>query len=336
VRTYANSGALLPALKSGSVDIAPIDPGSQLSAIPKLRRHGYSVFGGPEWGWFGGVINYRDHTDDFDKVIAQRYMRGVFAELVDQATIIKRVYHGWAVPAYGPVPSDPDSPYVVATAARASWPFDPRAAAATLRAHGWAVKPGGQTTCRKPGTGGGECGAGIPKGTPIKLVWANASSAGSPVGTLESKIFAADAARVAGIEVSFVSAEFSFLTAEYNDQNPAAGAYVNDWAINNFGGVYTDYYPTQNGLLSLGGSLNLGAYDDAKAQRLMAASVTSRSRLAISDEVSYLARVYPVLYMPDQDWITAVSKKLGGPVSAFRAMTQQQDPFQFLYRVRHR
>ena len=44
-------------------------------------------------------------TNDFDKVIAQPYMRGVIAELVDQAEMIKRVYHGWAVPAYGPAPT---------------------------------------------------------------------------------------------------------------------------------------------------------------------------------------------------------------------------------------
>jgi peptide/nickel transport system substrate-binding protein len=336
VRTYSGSATLLAALKSGSLDIAPIDSGTQLGAIRGLRRHRYSVFGGPEWGWFGGVINYRDRTDHFASVIAQRYMRGVFAELVDQATIIKRVYHGWAVPAYGPVPSDPRSPYLVATAARAPWPYNPRAAVATLRAHGWAVRPEGQTTCRKPGTGAGDCGAGIPKGTPIKLVWANVASASSPVGTLESKIFAADAERAAGIDISFVSGKFSFLTAEYNDQNPAAGAYVNDWAVNNFGGVYTDYYPTQDGLLSLGGSLNLGGYADRTADRLMAASVASDSSLAVSDEVAYLSRVYPVLYMPDQDWITAVSPKLGGPADAFRAMTQQQDQFQFLYLLRRK
>ena len=336
VRTYASSAAVLLGLKSKALDIAPIDSGTQLRAIPRLRRRGYSVFGGPEWGWFGGVINYRDRTNDFDKVIAQRYMRGVFAELVDQATIIKRVYHGWAVPAYGPVPTEPRSPYLVATAAQAAWPYDPSRAAATLRAHGWAVKPGGQTTCRRPGTAAGECGAGIPKGTPIKLVWANVSSATSPVGALESTIFAADAERAAGIDVSFVSGKFSFLTAEYNDQNPSASAYVNDWGVNNFGGVYTDYYPTQDGLLSLGGSLNLGGYADRTANRLMAASVADNSALAISDEVSYLSRDYPVLYMPDQDWITAVSDRVGGSANAFRAMTQQQQPFQFLYLLRRK
>ena len=68
----------------------------------------------------------------------------------------------------------------------------------------------------------------------------------------------------------------------------------------------------------------------------MAASVASSSSLAVSDEVAYLSRVYPVLYMPDQDWITAVSRRVGGPANAFRAMTQQQYQFQFLYLLRRK
>ena len=51
--------------------------------------------------------------------------------------------------------------------------------------------------------------------------------------------------------------------------------------------------------------------------------------------MSYLSRTYPVLYMPDQDWIVAVSRSVGGPADAFRAMTQQQYAFQLLYRVKH-
>ena len=331
--TYSSPAAMLGGLRSGKLDIGSLNPNTQLGAIRKLRRARFSVFGGPGWGWFGGVINFRDRADHFDRVIAQPYMRGVLAELVDQPTIIRRVYHGWAVPDYAPAPTAPRSPYVSPHATRAAWPYDPRKAVATLRAHGWRVRPGGQTTCKRPGTAADQCGAGIPAGTPIRFVWANVPSATSPVGAAESRIFADDALRKAGIVVSFVTGSFSFLTAEYNDQNPAASAYVNDWGINNYGGALGDYYPTQQGLLGPGGSLNLGAYADRAAERLMAASVSSPDPKAIDAEVSYLGRAYPVLYMPDEDWIVAVSSRVGGPKDAFRAMTQQQYPFQFLYRV---
>ncbi len=76
-------------MESGSVEIGSIDPGTQLGAIPTLKRDGFSVFGGPEWGWFGGFFNFKDTTDHFDKVVAQPYIRGVFAELTDQSAIVK-------------------------------------------------------------------------------------------------------------------------------------------------------------------------------------------------------------------------------------------------------
>jgi peptide/nickel transport system substrate-binding protein len=332
VRTYASPASMLDAMETHSLEVGTIESGPQLLAIPRLGRDGYSVFGGPGWGWFGGIINFRDTTNDFDKVVAQSYIRGVFAELVNQPEIIKTVYHGWAVPAYGPVPTAPFSPFVSADAARSPYSYNPAEAVDTLKAHGWKVRPGGQTTCVKPGTASSECGAGIPAGTPIKFVWANPPTSVSTVGALESQAFAGEAKRAAGIDVSFVSKTFSSLIADYDDQDPAAAKYVNDWGVNNYGGVYTDYYPTQEGLMNSRGALNIGAYDDPAADRRMQASVASPSAAAIVGEVSYLSRSYPIFYMPDQDWVTAVSKKIGGAQKAFLAMTQQRYAFQFLYR----
>jgi len=151
------------------------------------------------------------------------------------------------------------------------------------------------------------------------------------VGSLESQLFSTEAARAAGIDVKLVSEPFNFLIANYDDQNPASSAYQNRWGVNDYGGVYTEYYPTQQGILSPGGSLNLGSYDDPQAERLMAASVASPSPRAVASEVSYFERSYPVFYMPDPDLIFAVSRRIGGPRSAFLALALQQDEFQFFY-----
>ena len=137
---------------------------TQLGSIPTLNRDGFSVFGAPEWGWFGGFINFKDTTNDFNKVAGQQYMRGVFAELINQKAIVTGVYHGWAVPAYGPVASAPSSPFVPSNVTKAVWPYSPKTAVATLKAHGWHVVPGGQTTCAKPGSAKDECGTGHPQG----------------------------------------------------------------------------------------------------------------------------------------------------------------------------
>jgi len=204
------------------------------------------------------------------------------------------------------------------------WPFSPKKAVATLKAHGWHVVPGGQTTCAKPGSGASECGAGIPKGTPIKFVWANQPESAASTGVLESYAFGSEAKKAAGIDVVFQTKSFDFLTSNYNNQNPASKKYVNDWGVNNYGGINTDYYPTEDGVMNTTGALNMGAYADPKANKLMAQSISSPSTKAIQAEVGYFAKQQPVLYMPVQDWITAVSNKVGGTTNGFLQMTQQQ------------
>jgi len=324
VNTYTSSEAVLNALESGSLDIGSLDAGTQLGSIPKLKGDGYSVFGGPSWGWFGGIINYQDTTDEFNKIILQPYMKAVFAELIDQPAIIKGVYHGWAVPAYGPIPSAPYSPYSSADSAKSPYPFDPSKAVAALKAHGWDVKPGGQTTCAKPGTASDECGAGITAGDPISFVWANVPESTASTGVLESEAFSSEAKSAAGITITLQTKTFNFLVSNYNLQNPASAKYVNDFAVNNYGGLFMDYYPTQDGVDNPGGGFNMGKYDDTTANKLINASVFSTNPSAVKTEAAYLTKNYPVFYMPDQDTIAVVSKKVGGSNAAFLMLTQQQ------------
>jgi peptide/nickel transport system substrate-binding protein len=322
--TYTSSTALLDAMESGSVEIGNLDPGTQLNAIPKLNSQGFSVYGGPGWGWFGGFFNFKDATGHFNKIIAQPYIRGVFAQLTDQSAIASHVYHGWAVPAFGPVAEAPASPFVPSNVTKPTWNFSPSSAVATLKLHGWNVKPGGTTTCAKPGSGAQRCGAGIPKGTPIKFVWANLPETTSATGPLEAEAFASEAKQAAGITVQFQTKNFNFLTSNYNDQNPASKKYVNDWGVNNYGGIFVDYYPTQDGVMNTAGALNMGAYADPTANKLMGKSIVSPTTSAIQAEVAYFAKQQPVLYFPVPDYIMAVSKKVGGSANGFLEMTQQQ------------
>lgn len=330
VNTYTGTPAMLSALESGSLDIGHLDA-TQVGAIPQLTRRGASVFGGPSWGWFGGFLNFKDKANHFNKVVAQPYIRGVFAELIDQKAIIQHVYKGWAVAAYGPVPSAPRSPFIPPNVTKPAYPYSPSKAVATLKAHGWNVKPGGTTTCARPGSHANECGAGIPKGTPIKFVWANQPEAAAAAAVLESEAFGSEAKAAAGIDVTFQTKSFNFLTSNYNDQTPASKKYLNDWGVNNYGGIFTDYYPTQFGVMNTHGALNMGFYNDPKANRLMLASTVAPTTAAIKKEVSYFSHSQPVLYMPDQDWIMAVGKRIGGSADGFTSMTQQQDFFQLIY-----
>jgi len=141
---------------------------------------------------------------------------------------------------------------------------------------------------------------------------------------LESYAFGSEAKRAAGINVQFQTKTFGFLVSNYNDQNPASKQYFNDWGVNNYGGINTDYYPTEDGVMNTTGALNLGDYANPTANKLMVRSTASPSKMAIQREVAYFSKQQPVLYFPVQDWITAVSKKVGGLQNGFLQMTQQQ------------
>ena len=332
VQTFTGFTAELNAVKSGGLDVAVgIDP-SQLPQSGSLKTQGIYIYGGPGWGWFGGQINFKNTTNHFDKVISQLYVRQAITHLIDQPAIIQGVYKNAAVPAYGPTPSAPTSPYAPSSATSPAYAYSPSTAVSLLKSHGWNVVPNGTTTCTKPGTASTECGAGIPAGTPISFVWANQPESVSSTGALESEVVASEAKSAAGINIQLQTKTFNFLTANYNNANPAAAKYVNDWGVNNYGGLYVDYYPTGKGTWDPGGGFNTGSYNDPMANTLMDASVHSGDPNAVKTEADYFSKNPPVFFMPDNDYLLAVNiKKVAGPSDGWTAMTQQQWYPQYWY-----
>jgi peptide/nickel transport system substrate-binding protein len=328
--TYTGITPQLNALKTGDLDIAGIDF-SQLGQVGSLRSDGFSVFGYPPFGWFGAVINFKDTTGDFGKIISQLYVRQAFSRLIDQPAYIRGIYKGAGVVAYGPLASVPKSPFTPPDAINTPYPYSPGAAVALLKAHGWHVVPGGTTTCAKPGTGAEECGAGIPAGTPIKFTWYYTPPSSSPSSSLESEAFASEAKQVAGINVELYSKTFDYLEANFDDAVPADAKNDNLWGIDNDGGFSYDYYPTSDGIFNTTGVFNAGAYSDPTADKLINLSVYGTNPGAVVNEASYLTKDIPLLFMPNSDYIFAVSKKVGGASSSFLALTELQNFAQFWY-----
>jgi peptide/nickel transport system substrate-binding protein len=335
VNTYTGFTAELNAMRSGSAEVGTLLDPSQLAEASSLKSQGIDIFGGPSWGWFAPIFNFKDASDHFGKVISQLYVRQAFAYLFDQPAIIKGVYKGAAVPAYGPTPSSPASPYAPSSATTNPYPYDPSKAVSLLKSHGWKVVPNGQTTCQTPGTGASECGAGIPAGTPIKLVWANPPTSFSTTLPLESEALASQAKAAAGINITFQTKTFNFLISNYNDANPAAAKYTNDWGVNNYGGLFTDYYPTASGVWNEGAGFNTGGYADSVANELINRSVHSGDANAVKIEANYFATHLPVLFGPSQDnLMAAIGTKVGSQPDGWTAMTQQQYFPQYWYQVK--
>jgi len=130
--------------------------------------------------------------------------------------------------------------------------------------------PGGTSTCAKPGTGAGECGAGIPAGTKLAFSVLYASA---PVILGEQVTAWASDAKKAGITIALQSGTSNHVFTVAND--PGSPKTINQWAVAVFGGFVDGPYPTTIGIFSTGGSLNNGFYSNPQADRLINASVTS-------------------------------------------------------------
>jgi peptide/nickel transport system substrate-binding protein len=328
--TYTGLTPQLNALRTGDLDVDLLDF-SQLGDVKSLESEGYTVYGYPNLGYYGAIFNFKDETDHFGKIISQEYFRHVLSRLQNQPAYIKGIYKEAAVPAYGPVPSIPPTPYTPSVATKTPYPFNPKAAVEELKEHGWNVVPGGQTTCEKEGTGEEDCGEGIPKGTPIKFSWYYIPPSETAVASLESEAFASEAEKAAGIKIELHQKAFNFLVESFDDDNAEDSKNVNSWGVDNFGGFTLDYYPTTNTIFNSEGSYNFGGYKSEEADKLIEASVNGTNTSAVKSESAYLTENMPDLFFPNEDKIYAVSNKVGGTANSFLALTQYIPMYQFWY-----
>lgn len=316
---FTSSSAEFNQLESGSLTAGAVDS-SQLSQVPALKKAGYNVYGLPSYGFNFIMLNFKDKTKNVNKLLAQLYIRQALDHLIDQPSYIssKGVYNGAASQNYSSVPAAKGSPYTITDKPTAPYPFDVSAATKLLSSHGWKVVPNGVTTCKDPGTGAGQCGAGIPKGQAItfNLFYSDQT----PINEVQAVAFAGEAKNI-GVTVNTAPKTFSYLIQHYND--PAAPSGVNDWAMELWGGFSISPYPTANSTFNTTGSGNVGGYSNKKADALIAASVNGSDPNAVKAEGSYLSQNLPVLWLPQQDTIWASKKTLSGTPASFESLTQE-------------
>ncbi len=125
----------------------------------------------PLYGWSINYFPYNfNSTGDggnAGQIFKQLYFRQAVQLLVDQPLYNKKIYKGYGVGTYGPVPSQPPNTFVSHEVQNNPYPYNPTKAVSLLKDHGWKVVPNGTTTCQSPGTGANQCGAGIPAGAKL-------------------------------------------------------------------------------------------------------------------------------------------------------------------------
>jgi peptide/nickel transport system substrate-binding protein len=315
---FASSTAEFNAILAGDLTTTGLATlaADNLPQVPKIKALGYNVYGYPSLGFSYVVFNFKDTTDNFDKVIGQLYIRQALAHLSDQAAIIHGAYRGAAAPAYGPIPAIPATAYVPDNAATNPYPYSTSAASQLLSSHGWKVVPGGTTTCQSPGTGPTNCGAGIPQGQTIEFTdyYTN-----DPISIGQETTQWASAAAQVGIKITPSAKTFNFIVDQYDD--PIAPQNNNKWAVENFGGYTENPYPTTDTIFNTGASGNEGFYSSKTADKLINASKFSANPSAVKAEGTYLSHDLPGIFLPNQDLIVAW-KGISGPPDSFSTLTQ--------------
>jgi peptide/nickel transport system substrate-binding protein len=325
---FTSNAAEWNAVQTGSVDFGYV-PEEDIPQIPQLKGLGYNYYGLPDFGDYFVDYNFKDKTGDFNNVVAQLYFRQAMQHLEDQAGQIKAYFNGDGDPAYGPIPAFPKSPFLPSNASTNPYPFSVTQAINLLKANGWKVVPNGTDTCAKPGTGSGECGAGIPVGTKLafNLIYNTTPPIPQEVDDLAAN------AKQAGIELNLSGSNFNFMIQNYNDA--ASTANENKWAMEDLGGQSNSAYPTQFGFLNTGAHGQIGGYSDPQADSLINASISSSNPSAVTNEASFFTTQVPVLWQPVIDYIWAWKTDISATdPTAIENLTQHDCTPQFWYIVK--
>ncbi len=304
--SYTSDAAEFNQLLSGGVDYGYV-PYNDAAQAQRVSGDGYTVQAWPSWGIDYVFLNFA--APQAGAIIRQLYVRQAMQHLINQAGYISSFMHGYAYPTYGPVPLRPASEFVSPRQTRNPYPYNPAAAVALLRAHGWQVVTNGTDTCVRPGSGTGRCGAGIASGARLSFSFQYAT--GTQVDAEEVASLQSSFGR-AGINLALSGAPFSTVA-----QSMTPGCVKpNCWQLAYVGEswLFDPGYNEPDGAILFGsnGPSNLGSYSDPKADALIS-GLGSGGIPALYAYQDYVAKQLPGLWMPQTDTqISAVTDKLQG------------------------
>jgi peptide/nickel transport system substrate-binding protein len=308
VYTFTTGTAELDALRSGTITFGWI-PFGQFKVTAYFESHGYSV---EPWPLFGNqVINLGYTSKRWGPLVKQLYIRQALQHVITENLYIKRAFGGYALPVYGPVADYPGSKFVSPSLRKDPYPYDPRAAANLLKAHGWASGPGGVDVCKHPGTGAHQCGKGIADNEKLSFLLIYVTGTTSYAATMSAFQTAAKSAGI-GITLDPQTYTTTFsLTGVCPRRTPC------NWGLSGFTGfwwTYSQYTVLPSGEDEFGaGSTYAGGYSTSTAQRLITATETHPGLGSLYKVQDYLSKDLASLWWPIQDFeIAVVKNSLGG------------------------
>jgi peptide/nickel transport system substrate-binding protein len=260
-------------------------------------------------------------------VFRQLYFRQALQDLINQTGIIQTYFKGYGVPTYGPAPVYPTNSFASGLELKPGgpYPFSETDAIALLKANGWTnVKPGATATCAKAGTAAGDCGTGIPAGTPLSF-----SEEYYNVPVVQSTVqYEVSEWAKAGIVVKTTANSFDGVLAIAVPCLPTVTKACQDWDFANWGGGWLfapDYLPTGEEIFATGAGSNSGNYNDPENNSLIIQTNKSSSATVFTTWENYLAKQLPVIWQPNSVGEAEIAKNLGGvtPLSALKDLTPE-------------
>jgi peptide/nickel transport system substrate-binding protein len=313
---YASDPAEYQALKSGQLDVgyvpprdlAPVSGGQTLPAVSPLGS-AYTLSADYTDGIQYLLVNFDNRT--LGPAYRQLYVRQAIQELVDQEGMIASADRGYGYPTSGGVPAEPSSQWVPAiqhaNGGQGPYAFSVANAVSLLASHGW--KPvGGAATCAAPGTGSGECGAGVAKGT--KLAMSVDYATGSTALQVELAMARSDMAQ-AGIRLTLVPRSLRSASGESAPCQPAQPSC--DWDMLDLGGLSFNgpgFEPAGEALFATGAGSNAGGYSDPVMDSYLGLTRTSDSLATFQKYAAYVADQLPCIWLPNAYTVAATSSRL--------------------------
>jgi peptide/nickel transport system substrate-binding protein len=320
---FTSAAAELSVLRSGSAAGGPGSSGAQVSVgylpdddLPQqasVRGLGYQLIKAYPFGFDYFEPNF--NNPEVGPILRQLYFRQAFQHLVDQTGWIRAYYGGLGVPTYSPVPASPPNPYADADASVNPYPFSVPAARALLAGHGWKIVPGGVTTCARPGTGAGECGAGIRAGQPLEFTL---MYPGGLSYTDDSMTDLQSVAKQVGIEISLDETTQATVAATIEPCAPSSAAC--SWQLGQYGGAWIfepDHYPSGEEIFQTGALGNVNNYSDPAVDKLIAATTTApagRAQAALDAYADQVRLQLPDFWQPSPGTLITVASNLHGVV----------------------
>ena len=321
-QSFTDTNAEYDALASGSgPDVGYISPAEQ-AAQPRLDHLGYTESPAYSFTIDYDVLNFNNPT--IGPMFKQLYIRQAMQELMDENGLIKYYFGNDGYASCGPIPPLPPNSWIDSYAKSCPFAYNPARAAASLAAHGWNVVKGGVDTCKSPGTGPTQCGAGIAAGAKLEFPYIY------PSGGIEfpkSRVQIQSDFELAGIKLDLKPLPGNVAEADATACTPSQAAC--SWGIYATGWVYSpDYYPTGEDLFETGALANYGSYSDPTANALIAATnlKTSESpQQALDAYQNYMVQQMPVLWEGDSYAPTEYKTDLHGvaPFNVFTAINPE-------------